>query len=349
MDRRGYTIDALRKAAGVGQDAIVALRRNSWKKVSRHTLEAICATLDIDLDELFERIPEDIWTPIKMSREVTIHHGSRAFVETSDSMNGGASQVRQFVGVWDMRAMKLISEFLHRSCPDIRVRQEEHITGERGFDPEVREAADRVFQAGNHVLIGSPIANGFVEKVVCHAYEATPGAAAMRDRFPYGFVWESGRNVRSSFGWENIGDESGIWSTRTGKLVARRTTVASGEGDDCALILVYRIPQPPARRSNGDDERVIIAILGHSGVGTYAATELATDAGRCAGLYPPERRKPLMRVVSAKYSCCPVTPPRDNREVIHQELVDVADETPPTAAPTNKANRTTPKLKRRAA
>jgi len=47
---------------------------------------------------------------------------------------------------------------------------------------------------------------------------------------------------------------------------------------------------------------MIICILGHSGAGTYAGAQVATNPKYAAGLYPAERGKPLMRVVRAAYA-----------------------------------------------
>lgn len=342
MDERPVTVHALHDRTGIPRQAIVDMRGNKWKHVSPRTLGGLCGELNVTLDQLFELVPDDIWAPIRLRREVTIHYGSRALRESLDGARAGEdAPLRQFIGVWDQRAINLISEHLRATGPDILVQQVEHVTGvERGFDPAVREEARRLFREGNHVLIGSPIANQFAEEVVCHAYGAKPYAPQMRERFPYGFVWESARSVTSSFGWESVGAEFGIVSTRTGKLVAWRRTVLDGEGRDCALILVHRIWQSPVRRSSGgDEERVIIAILGHSGVGTHAAAELATDAACAARLYPPEPGKPLMRVVSATYTSSPVTPARDNREVTGWALADLqpsegGGELPPDPAET---------------
>lgn len=335
MAARGIKFDELQKKTRVDRNALSALRKNTWNSINRRNLAALCAALDVRLDELFELIPEDIWAPIKMRREVTIHYGSRAIMETAQPGRAGEkTQVRQFIGVWDRRACKLISECLHQSCPDIRVREVEHITGQHGFDPDVDESALRVFREGNHVLVGSPIANGFVEQVVCGAYDVAPGTPKMRGTFPYGFVWEPGHGVRSSFGWDGVGNDFGIWSNLTGKLVASRTFETDGEGQDCALILVYRIASPTANHGSAwtDAERVIIAILGHSGPGTYAATQLAVDESSAVGLFPSAAGKPLMRAVRSTYSCSPVTPPRDNRQVTSRELVDEPDDGSPTAA-----------------
>jgi hypothetical protein len=137
-------------------------------------------------------------------------------------------------------------------------------------------------------------------------------------------VWDSRRSsTASSFGWEGHGKEFGIADISTGKLVARCNIVAQGEGDDCALIVTYRIWQPPKQRRFGrDDERIIICILGFSGAGTYAAAKVATDPRYAAALYPSTSGAPLMRPVAAKYTR-PATPSlQDKRRVIKQCLVD---------------------------
>jgi hypothetical protein len=106
--------------------------------------------------------------------------------------------------------------------------------------------------------------------------------------------------------------------------------VKAGEGQDCALILVYRIFVPPARRDDGGaNERVVICILGHSGAGTLAGAQVATDPQYAAGLYPAERGVPHMRVVSATYTRAPIPTNRDNREVTGAMLVEVVPATTP--------------------
>lgn len=335
MAARGITVDALHAQTGVGREAIAALRHNKGKHVSRKAIGFICGALNIKLDELFTLVPVDIWAPIKLSREVTIHYGSRAVVEPQyGGADGDAAQSwRQYVGVWDMRTLNLILEYLKR-FGDIRVRLEEHITGERGFDPSVRQAVRGIFESGNNVIIGSPIANHFAEEAVCHAYRVAPYAPQMRDKFPYGFVWDSASTATSSFGWRGIGNQFGIASTTTQELVATRTVVPSGEGKDCALILVERIFQPPARRvDNGGEECVVIGIFGHSGAGTYAGAMAAIDAAAAPRLYPPERGKPNLRVVQGTYTCCPAVPPRDTREVTGAVLIDEPPATSRTAPP----------------
>jgi len=344
MDERGITVDALHQRARVGREAIAALRKNNWKLVGRSTMGRVCNALNITLDQLFDLIPEDIWAAVKLSREITIHYGSRTVLESHEASRSGddAQHCRQYVGVWDMRALTLIWEHLKGWGLDISVRLEEHITGlDRGFDPSVREAVRRVFDTGNHLVIGSPIANQFAESVVCHAYGVAPYAPQKPQQFPYEFVWDSARAVTSSFGRQGVEGKFGIASTRTGELVAQRTVVSDGEGQDCALILVHRIWQPPTRRGiGGEDERVVIAILGHSGVGTYAGAQVAADPICATGLHPLERGKPQLRVVAATYTASPVTPPRDNRQVTSVRLLDDPDGGPLRAATASRARGT---------
>jgi DNA-binding Xre family transcriptional regulator len=281
MRDRSMTVETLRRRAAISAETIAALRNNTGQQVSYRALGAICAELGVTLDQLFELIPEDIWAPIRTGREVTIHYGSRAWVESLPGQQHGRArdQVRQYIGVWDQRAINLIGEHLHRAGSEVYIAQEEHVTwAGRGSEPEAPKAARKAFAQGNHVLIGSPMANQFAEEVVCLVYDVPPHAPAMRDRFPYGFVWES--HVASSFGWKSEGGELGIASTRTNTLLAPRTTVLDGYGRDCALVLVHRIlprERSPGEQRRAEGERVIIAILGHTGLGTYAGAKLAID------------------------------------------------------------------------
>ncbi len=354
MHERRMKVEQLHRRTGVGRETIAALRKDEWTRVSREAIGRICGALNITLDELFVLILEDIWAPIKLSHEVTIHYGSRPFAEPQrtpgDARARGFS--RQYAGVWDMRSFIHIFEYLKQMCPDISVRFQEHRTGvDRGFDPSVRESVRRVFASGNHVVIGSQIANQFTEEVVCFAYGVPPYAPGKRDAFPYGFVWDSERSITSSFGWQGIGEEFGIVSTRTGRPVALRTVVEQGEGQDCALILVYRMLQAPARRRHGaDDERIVIAILGDSGLGTLAAAQVATDERFAAGLYPPERGKPHMRAVALNYIRAATASTYDNREVTEARLVEDAEhsESPPPAAPHGVGHRQRPGKARKA-
>ena len=186
----------------------------------------------------------------------------------------------------------------------------------------VRASAQRLFEGGNHIVIGSPIANQFTEEVVCHAYGVPPYNPQMRDAFPYGFEWDDWRQVRSSFGWQGHHKQFGIAAVPSNKIVAPHVVVPSGEGTDGALILVYRVFQAPTQREVGDDdERVVICLLGYSGPGTLAAAQLATNPEFAAGLYPPARTVPRMRAVACKYFRAASALPDDNREVTEVKLI----------------------------
>jgi DNA-binding Xre family transcriptional regulator len=345
MRERGLGVKELLEMSGVGRDAIAALRGNKWQRVSRAVMGKICAALNITFNDLFILNPEDIWAPIKLSGEVTIHYGSRSETRLLGSASDDFILAGQWIGVWDMRAANLIIEYLKRAGLEVNVIMKEHVTGlERGYDPSVRDSIRQIFESGNHVVIGSPIANQFTEEVVCYAFGVTPYAPNMREAFPYGFVWDSRRRATSSFGWQGVGNEFGIWSTRAERLVARCTIVKEGQGQDCALILVYRIFVPQARREHGSDaERVVICILGHSGAGTYAGANAAIDSKYAGELYPAERGKPHMRVISATYTRAPSETPRDNREVTGAELVEESQPKPASGAPPRGSHRRRPR------
>jgi len=342
------TVEDLERISGVGHEAISSLRGEKWARVSRLALAKICGALDITLDELFLLSQDDIWAPIKRAGEVTIHYGSRSLPST------GAGPVPpddlilagQYVGVWDLRAFKWISEYLKHSGLDVGVSLREHVTGAgHGLDPADNDSVRNIFEEGNHVILGSQIANQNTEEVVCHAYGVPPYTHGMRETFPYGFVWGSKYKVASSFGWQGMGSNFGIVSNSTGKLVAFRTTVKEGAGQDCAMIVVYRILAPASRNAAGNgQDRVVICILGHSGAGTFSGAKVATDAKFAARLYPEKLGVPLMRVVSATYTRAPIESGHDNRVLGECELVD--DVPAPETGGESPAGKTSRRTKR---
>jgi DNA-binding Xre family transcriptional regulator len=325
MTHRNMTVDQLHEAGRVGRETISQLRGNNSKAVSTQNMARICGALGVGLGDLFEVLPNDIWLPIRLTKEVTIHFGLRTFTEPRPARSGGEGAIigRQYLGSWDFRAFKWISEYLMGLKADIRVRFEEHITGAgRGIDPAVRALAQRIFASGNHIVIASPVANQFAEEVVCHAYGVAPYNPQMRGTFPYGFVWDDWRQVRSSFGWQGHGNHFGIAALPSNKIVAPHVIVASGEGTDGALILVYRVFQAPSQREVGDDdERIVICLLGYSGPGTLGAAQLATNPEFAAGLYPQARMMPRMRAVACKYFREASALCYDNREVTAVKLI----------------------------
>lgn len=325
MAQRDITVDELHEQARISRETISQLRGNSFKGVSSKAMARLCGALGVTIGELFEVLPEDVWLPIRLTKEVTIHFGLRAFTEPRPAECGTDEAIisRQFLGSWDFRAFKWISEYLMGLNLDIRIRFEEHITGAgRGIDPAVRASAQRMFEGGNHIVIGSQIANQFTEEVVCHAYGVPPYNPQMRSTFPYGFEWDHWRQVRSSFGWQSQGKRFGIAALPSNKIIAPCVIVPSGEGSDGALILVYRVFQMPAQREVGDDdERVVICLLGYSGPGTLAAAQLATNPEYAAGLYPPARKVPRMRAVACKCFREASALTEDSREVTEVSLI----------------------------
>ena len=327
MAERKLMVDDLHQTAHVSRDTISQLRMNGFQGVSSKNVARLCGALGVGIGELFELLPEDIWLAIRLTRDVTIHFGSRTLAEPRPASANGVDDnnviSRQYIGCWDFRAFQCISEYLMGLKLDIRVRFEEHITGAgRGTDPAVRASAQRLFEGGNHIVIGSPIANQFTEEVVSHAYGVAPYNPQMRTTFPYGFEWDDWRQVRSSFGWQGHRKQFGIVRLPSNTIVAPYVIVPSGEGTDGALILVYRVFQAPAQREVGDDdERIIICLLGYSGPGTLAAAQLATNPEFAAGLYPPARTVPRMRAVACKYYREASALSDDNREVTEVKLI----------------------------
>ena len=359
MREQHITVDELHRRTRVCRDAITALRLNSSQLVSPVSIARICEALNITLSDLFVLMPEDIWAPIRLAREVTIHYGSRSFGEPRLATGGPQDSLlsQQFIAARDTRAANWVSEYLMKLGAGIAVHRREHMTGiGRGFDPSIADAVRQVFERGNHVVIGSPVANQFAEEVVCHAHGVQPYVPRMHEAFPYGFVWDSRRSITSSFGWqghgrgrsENFGPSFGIFSTQQGRLVAFRTVVAEGEGDDCALILAHRIFQPQAvRTASAADERIVICILGHGGPGTEAAARVATDPKYAAGLYPPTRGTPHMRVVGAKYTRTATPDMVDNRVLTEAYLIDDNPSPPTPAAAAAPAPETRPRRRRK--
>jgi putative transcriptional regulator len=305
MAAKGITGKRLHQIAHVGREAICQLGNNNFKAVSAKVIVRICGALQIDIADLFEILPEDIWLPIRLTKEVTFHFGSRVFADMQPrpDMREVIRIRRPHIGLSDFRAFMQIQAHLSRIAPDVRVRFEEHVTNPApGTGADHQATVKRIFERGNHVFLGSPIALGLVEEVVCHAYGVSPYDPAVREAFPYAFAWDAWRDVRSSLGWQGHGKQCGIAALPSGKIVAPYARVEHGEGTDGGLIVVYRVFNPPSLREVGnDDERIIICLLGFGGMGTEACAQIAIDSERAAGLYPAERQLARMRAAACSY------------------------------------------------
>jgi hypothetical protein len=228
-----------------------------------------------------------------------------------------------------------LSEYLTGLHLGINVRRQEHITGPgRGIDPAVRQSAQDIFKQGNHIILGSPIANQFAEEVVCEAYGVTPYDPQARARFPYGFEWNSWRQVPSSFGQRGAKKRFGIVEIPTSRVVAPQVKASVGEdGTDGALIMVYRVFCPPVNRRVGEQENVVICLMGDTGLGTLAAAMLATSSSDAAGLFPDSRMQARMRALKCEYRRPPGDPLIDNREVKSFALIPERETVQTVVAP----------------
>jgi len=318
MRDRGFNAKQLAKHAGVSRETISRISNNTFTRLRRDIVGRICGALEItSLDELFEVYEANIFFPIRLHKEVTFHVGSDSLAHGRDSA-AETSIDRLSMGAWDFRAMKVIHEYLNRTVPGIRVHVEEHVR----YDPTVADTLDRTFDRGNHILFGSQIANQFTEEVVCRTHGVPPYSPERRSEFPFVFHWDTRRTIASSFGVRATGRKIGIVSSRTGKVLAAHTRVTSGQGEDGALVMAYRVWRAPVRRQFGrEDENIVIAILGYSGIGTYGGARVAIDPEASRELYPVRTGSPLMRVVSVGYTRPPDPSPRDSREVTTAQLV----------------------------
>jgi DNA-binding Xre family transcriptional regulator len=321
MDQRNLHVVDLCKAAGVHRSLVNNLRQNTFEKLPRAGIAKICRALDLSLGELFSFYEEHPWFAVRLHGDLTVHFGCNTFTSPERTAEEGLFG-RHYYGSWDIWSYVELRAFLKSFEREVTVHYRGH-----DFKAETdQRAIDAVFGRGDHLLIGSPISNRFMEFVICRMYDVPPFTAGVRTRFPLNFVWDSSRMVPSSFGYQGQGGEFGIFSHQAGRLVARRTFVAQGEGEDCGLIVVQRLFQPPRDRGHfgRDDHRVIVCILGHSGPGTLAALRVATDPKYGPYLWPQEFGKPVMAVVSARYTRAPGADGRDNRVLTHCELVDPA-------------------------
>ena len=357
LDERGLSMNSLARHAGVGRDAIGMLCRNDWQRVDRETLGRVCGALDVGLEDLFALHAEDIWFPIRLHRSVTIHIGSNPWGPQADSKSSDGLWPQfhqQSIGAWDFRAFRVLTKHLARLGRDITVRSEEHQADvDFGFDEDesAGNLIEQVFTDGDHIVIGSPIANRFAEEIVCRLFGVTPYTPSRRTAFPFAFVWDARRGVTpSSFGYQALGKDIGIADLRSGKLVARCNIVPQGEGQDCALILTFRFWKSRRTRQFGmDDERVIICLLGFSGAGTYAAAKAITDPKNAALLYPPEQQVPLMLPVTATTQRSATRSLRDTCRVTGVALVDVEKALAAPYAPQPQPQGSKPRPRRAAA
>jgi DNA-binding Xre family transcriptional regulator len=328
MENRNVIGTQLSEMTGVSEDTITKLRNHTWQSVGRRILGRLAAALTVGVDELFVARPADIWFPIRRHKQVTVHFGSTSSrlldgqPDATDASGGEEMLDRQFIGVWDHRAFAHVYNYLSRtSIGSIRYEFREHEIGS-ATDPFTRGD----FKKGNHIVFGSPVVNPAAEHAVCSAKEITPRTPDRASEFPFNFRWRSRLTV-SSFGARSESGALGIVDTRSQELIAQRTVVPVGEGHDCGLIMAYRTKPPERERRLGDenDDYIVIVIMGQSGCGTLASTQLLCDDENAPrSLYPLERDQAVFRVCSATYTRDPSFVGHDNRSVRHVALVENA-------------------------
>jgi putative transcriptional regulator len=306
MSERGLNQWDLHVKSSVSRDRIRALAEGDFQLIHRDTILALCDALECETGELFVVVEKDAWRSARLAKELTIHVGSSSFpVSPPTGAPDGEAVIldRQFCAARDLAAYQRIAEYFYRTGTGIRIRLVEHAMDRCGGGaPDLWHVVDRMFAAGNHVVIGSPLANPATELVLCRMFGIRPYTVSERGSFPYGFAFEPGRRVRSSFAWQSQGNEIGILSIATGKMVARRTIVPRGAfGEDCSLLALYRIFDPPERRTApGNDSRTIVVIAGHGSLGSEAGAIVATGQD-AATIFPARFEKPEVFVVAADY------------------------------------------------
>jgi hypothetical protein len=177
-----------------------------------------------------------------------------------------------------------------------------------------------------HIFIGSPPSSDSAEAVVAAAHNVPSFSPNLFWRaFPYVILWPRFRKVPSTWGWTSTEGRYGIVLTKTAKIVARRTSIEFGLGDDAGLILVLRlaVTDPTCARREG----LIIVLSGVSGPGTLAcARVLLHQAFAARELYPTEVGVPLMRAVAASYKRPQADNTCDNRVLFDWRLVTRQEE-----------------------
>jgi DNA-binding Xre family transcriptional regulator len=315
MQERGLTQKQLHEISGVDVEVIRKLCSGRWKGVTKSVIGKLCAALGVKLSELFEDVPADIWFPIRRDRKVTVHLGSTS-LEAHGGGPDGAYIDRLGIGTWDVRALFRVYEYLNSTTiGGVVFEYDEH--AEALHDPARVEA---LFQRGNHLIFGSPMVNPMAEDAVCRGFTITPRDRANARGFPYRFRWDrvTDSSVDEFGGRSDPGIVRGI-----DELVARRTMITLGDGEDCGLVFTFRHNPITSDDDDAseDTDCVVIAIMGHGGCGTRGGTELACGDDAACELYPEERNVGTLRAFRVTYRRAEPRSGFDNRSIVSYELV----------------------------
>ena len=318
LAERHLTQRDLAQKTGVSEKRIGELCAGAWTRVSGDILGKFSAVLGVGVGDLLEFVPQDVWFPIRHHGQLTVHLGSTSLEVATQQ---GVSFPRLGIGTWDVRAFFRTSQFLNsKSVRPIAFDYEEHL--EERHDPT---GVDALFASGNHLILGSPLVNPIAEDAVCRGFGIPPRDRTHAQDFPYRFRWD--RTTQSSFGEFAGSSEPGIVARGSRQPIALRTVIAEGDdGQDCGLVFTYRYNPNPrgARRESEDEDRIVIAVLGYSGLATDAGTALLFRDDVACELYPSARDSAVLRAFRARYRRSSAKSGLDDREPVSAELIPVA-------------------------
>lgn len=331
MEERHVSFAELSRRIDVHEQTLRSMARHSLSRIDFDVLGRICSDLTIEISDLLVLEPDDIWAPILTRGEVTIHYGSRTLT-AAPGKNGQPSIPLQYIGKWDDEASRCVSEYLYQRG-HVRITYADYMSGDNAMAASGLATMTRnILREGNHIVLGSPLANTLVEYVMCAMYGVAPFDQASFTRFPYAFEWRPDRQARSAFG-RAVETVPGIRCNRSNRLVAKQSIVDSGRGDDCGIICVHRgVSIKRFAKRVEQEERVIAVLMGHGGPGTLAAAQLATSPRTAPEFYPETIDSPYSRAFQVTYERPPSPHPIDNRVIVHNDLIPPPDDDdPPTS------------------
>jgi hypothetical protein len=321
LESRGINQAELGRRAGLRDERVSRLVRNGWMEIKREEIGRLLKVLRATPEELFEIHEPNVFFGARWDGPLQIHVSARRQVSHE---RGAARSNRR-------RTAKAPLAFNSRDIEALKLIQDR--TRELGIDSEfVMHTPDTMrvarpldlFDSRSHVIIGSNKTGGLSEYAVARMYDAPAFDELFLKRFPFNFSWGADRSFESSFGFDGAKRNlpEGIYSTREKKIVATRTHKHGGLGEDCGLIVVFRVESP-----SGDDprgirrERCVTVLAGHGRHGTLGCARLLVDPDHEARLYPEKAERAKMFAVQVKYFRQPESPISMGQDV--SELRDV--------------------------
>ncbi len=304
LEERGLTQADLRRMTRLSEDRISKLYHNLWSQVTRREIGLLLQAIDATPAELFKVYARSVFFGSRWVGPLAIHVSARYARGSAKSATASArARASDLSGDplsfndRDIQAYKAIYD--HARSLGIEVAIEPH-----GRDSLTPSGYLELVRDGTHVIIGSNLTGQLSEYALAQMYDAPAFDDRVLDQFPFNFSWAQGRNVRSSFGFEGgpRGVAEGIYSTQEKRVVARRTQVLGGVGEDCGLVAVYRVESPPDQDVHGiRKERCVIVVAGHGRLGTLGCAQVLVDPRYEEQLYPETAEQPRMFVVQVQY------------------------------------------------